>query len=164
MHGNVPAGIARAVEVGEEQTAREAQLVTGEVDGGDGIAMGQQRFQLLQAGGFTERTAHNANQTGLNVEGFTSFAHAFNHGFHHACNGQAVGHRHIARREAQLDVMQAVTGRIFNVLKRHAAAGIQRGQHLHAPVEFAQEADQIRFTGGHLYVRDQRLKRLRRKR
>jgi hypothetical protein len=33
------------------------------------VTMGQQRFQLLQAGRFTERTAHNANQTGLYVEG-----------------------------------------------------------------------------------------------
>ena len=164
VHGNVPAGIARAVEVGEEQAAREAQLVTGEIDGGDGIAMGQQRFQLLQAGGFTERTAHDADQASLNVEGFTPFADAFNDGFHDACNGQVVGHRHVARREAQLDVVQAVAGGIFDVLKRHAAAGIQRRQHFHAPVEFAQEADQVRFIRGHLHVRDQGLKGLSRKR
>ncbi len=164
MNGNMPAGITCAVEMREEQAAREAQFIPGQVDCGDRVTMRQQRFQLLQTGRFAEGTAHDANQTGLHIEGFTPFTDTFNHSFNHACNRQTVGHRHIAWREAQFDIMQAITGGIFDVLKGDTATGIQRGQHLYTPVEFAQKTDQVRFIRGDLNVRDQGFKRLSRKR
>ncbi|MNC53075.1 hypothetical protein D3C75_1024600 [compost metagenome] len=154
MHGDVPACVASAVKVGEEQTAREAQLITRQIDGGDVIPVRQQRFQLLQARRFAKGTAHDANQTCFNIKSFAAFAHTCNYRFNHTLDRQLVGHRHIAWREAQLNVVQAIAGRIFDVLIRHTTAGIQRGQHLNAPVELAQEADQIRLVFGDLNVRD----------
>ncbi|MNN64467.1 hypothetical protein D3C81_1799080 [compost metagenome] len=120
----MPARVARTVEMREKQAAGEAKFITRQIDGGDLIAMGQQRFQLLQTGRFAEGTAHNANQIRLYVKRLTAFAHACDNRFHHAVDGQIVGHRHIAWGKTQFDIMQAIARRIFNIFERHATAGI----------------------------------------
>ncbi|MNP16776.1 hypothetical protein D3C76_1091840 [compost metagenome] len=83
MDGNVPACIPGAIKVGEEQTAREAQLVARQIHGGDMVPVRQQSFELLQAGVLPEGTAHDANQARFNVKGLAAFAYAGNDGFHH---------------------------------------------------------------------------------
>ncbi len=122
--------------------------------------MGQQRLQLLNAGVLAKGAAQNTDQTRLDVKGLTALTHALNDRFNDARDRQAMGHCHIAGGEAQLNIVQPVTCGIFHVLKRHATAGLQRGQHLDAPVQFCQEAHQIRFVSGHLDVRTQRFKRV----
>ncbi|MNP16775.1 hypothetical protein D3C76_1091830 [compost metagenome] len=71
-----------------------------------------------------------------------------------------MGHRHIARREAEFDVVQAVACGILNIFEGDPTAGVQRGQDFYPPVELAQEADQIRLVFRHLHVWDQCLKGL----
>ncbi len=122
--------------------------------------MGQQRLQLLNAGVFAEGAAQNTDQASLDVKGLAALAHALNDRFNDARDRQAVGHCHIAGGEAQLNIVQPVACGIFHILKRHAAAGVQRGQHLDAPVQLREEAHQVRFVSGNLDVRAQRFKRV----
>ncbi|KXA23892.1 hypothetical protein HMPREF3197_03408 [Klebsiella pneumoniae] len=68
-----------------------------------------------------------------------------------------MGHRHIAGREAQLNVVQAISRRVFDVLIRHAATGFQRGQDLYPPVELGEETNQIGLKAGDLDVGTQRV-------
>ena len=125
VHRNVPARVTRAVEVGQEQTAREAQFITGKVKRGDPIAVRQQRFQFLQAGGFAEGPAHDADQLRLYAKGFAAFLHAGNNGFHHASNRQLMRHCHVTRRKTQFYVVQAIACGVFDIFKRDAATGVE---------------------------------------
>ncbi|MOA33586.1 hypothetical protein D3C78_1548930 [compost metagenome] len=47
VYGDAQAGVAGAVEVAEEQAAREAQFVAGQIQCGNTVAVRQQAFQLL---------------------------------------------------------------------------------------------------------------------
>ena len=69
-------------------------------------------------------------------------------------------HCHVARRKAQLNIVQTVTRGVFNILKCHAATSIQRCQDFHTPVKLRQKADQVRFCRCDLYMRNQCFKRL----
>lgn len=69
-----------------------------------------------------------------------------------------MGHRHITRRKTQFNVVQAVARGVFNVFPGNTAAGFQRSQHLHAPIKFRQEANQVWFIAGDLHMRTQRFK------
>ena len=115
--------------------------------------MGEQGRKLLFAGRFAKGAAQNADQAGLNVKVAAAFFNASDHRFDYARDRQLVGHRHIARRETQFNVVQAVASGIFEVFISDAAAGFQRGQYLYAPVQLSEEADQIRLIAGDLYMR-----------
>ena len=105
--------------------AREAQFITGQIQCGDTVAVGQQRVKLFFTGGLAEGPAHDANQTCFNVKCFTTFFYTGNHRFDYTSNRQLVRHRHIAWRKTQLNVMQAIAGSIFDIFIGNAAAGIQ---------------------------------------
>ena len=70
-------------------------------------------------------------------------------------------HRHVARGETQLNVMQTLARGVFHILISHATAGIKGGQHFYAPVQLRKETHQIGFVGGNLHVWQQCFKRLR---
>ncbi len=91
-------------------------------------------------------------------ENAAPFTYASDNCLNHAVDGKLVGHRHIARREAQLDIVQAIARGIFHVFVRHAATSFQRGQDFHPPVELSEKTDQIRFEAGDLDVGTQRFK------
>ena len=160
VNGDMPARVTSTVEVVQEQAAGEAQFVARQIQRGDMVAMRQQAVQLRHARLFTEGAAQNADKTSVNAVVTAALTHAVNHGFHHAGYRQVVGHRHIARRETQFHIMQAVARGIFHIFIRHAAAGFQRAEHLYAPVEFGEKAHQIRFIFGYLHVRAQRFQRI----
>ncbi|CCJ88443.1 hypothetical protein BN132_371 [Cronobacter turicensis 564] len=160
VNGDMPARVTPAVKVIQEQAAGEAQFIARQIQRGDVIAMRQQAFQLGHARLFTKGTAQDADKTGVHAEFAAALTHAVNHGFDYARHRQIVRHRHIARRETQLHVMQTVARGIFHIFVRHTAAGFERAEHLHAPVEFGEKAHQIRFVFGYLYVRAQRLQRI----
>ena len=119
--------------------------------------MGEQRRQLFLTGGFAEGAAQNTDQPGVDLEIAASLLNPGNYRLYHAVDRQPVGHRHIAGREAQLNVVQAISRRVFDVLIRHAATGFQRGQDLYPPVELGEETNQIGLKAGDLDMRTQRV-------
>ena len=125
VHRNVPACVTRAVEMGQEQAAGEAQFITGKVKRGDPIAVRQQRFQLLQTRGLAEGPAHDADQLRLHAKGFTAFMYASDDRFHHASNRQLMCHCHVARRKTQFYIVQAIARGVFDIFKRDAATGVE---------------------------------------
>lgn len=78
-----------------------------------------------------------------------------NYRLYHAVDRQPVGHRHIAGREAQLNVVQAISRRVFDVLIRHAATGFQRGQDLYPQSSLARKLTRSGLKAGDLDMRTQ---------
>ncbi|SQI93955.1 Uncharacterised protein [Klebsiella oxytoca] len=153
MDRDPPARIARAAEVLHKQIPREAKFIAGEVEGGNAVAVGEQSFELFLARRFAEGAAQNTDQTGFNVKVAAAFFYPSDHRFDDARYRQLVGHRHIARRETQFDVMQSVARGIFKVFIGNAAAGIQRSEHFYTPIQLREEADQVGLIAGDLYMR-----------
>ena len=76
---------------------RETELIAGQIEGGNTVAVRQQGVQLFFTGGFAKGATHNANQARINVKRATAFFHPGNHRFNHAVNRQTVVHCHITR-------------------------------------------------------------------
>lgn len=129
----------RAAEVIHKQVSREAQLIPGEVEGGDAVAVGEQSLKLFLTGRLAEGAAQDADQAGFDVKVAAAFFHSGDHRLDNAGNGQLVSHRHIAWRETQFDVVQAVARGIFEVFIGDAAAGLQRGQHFYPQSSLARK-------------------------
>ncbi len=125
VDGNMPASVAGLIKMVEEQRAREAQLITGQIQRGDALAVGEQRRQLFLTGRFTEGAAQNADQAGVDLKIAAAFTYARDHRLYYAVDRKLMGHRHIAGREAQLNVVQAIARGVFDVLVCHATAGFQ---------------------------------------
>ena len=139
VHGDAQAGVARAVEVVEEQAAGEAQLIARQIQRGNAVAVRQQPFQFLQTGGLAKGAAHDADQANVDVAIAAARTDPVDHCFHHAGDRQLVLHRHVVRGKTQLGVVQAGVGGVFDVFVGHAAAGVQIAQHRHAPVQFCRK-------------------------
>ncbi|MNH13201.1 hypothetical protein D3C79_727670 [compost metagenome] len=155
VHRHPHARIPHLAEVVGEQFPREAQLITGQIDGDQLVAMGQAGCQLLVALFGAEGAAHDADQVGLDAEVAAAGGHAVYDGFHHALRMQLVGHRHVGGAEAQFCIVDAGAQQIFHVFVGDPAAGVVIGQHGHAPVQFLQEGHQTRLVLDDLHVRAQ---------
>ncbi len=64
VHGDMPPGVAGRLN-GCGTTYPEAELIAGEVEGCDALAVGEQRRQLFLTGGFAEGAAQNTDQPGV---------------------------------------------------------------------------------------------------
>ncbi len=157
VHGDAHACIAHLAEVVDKEFSREAQLVTGQIDGDQLVAMGQTGGQLLIALLGAEGAAHDADQVGLDAEVTAARGHAVDDGFHHTLRVQLMGHRHIGRAEAQLCIVDTGAQQVFYVLVGNPAAGVVVGQHGNTPVQLLQEGDQTWLVLDDLYVGAQRL-------
>ena len=125
MHGDLEPCLAGPPEMFTKQLRRKLQLVTGKIDRHQVVAMREQSVKFAVTGLDIIGPAHDSYHLRANSRvAFCGFD-SIRHGFDNTGRIEVMGCTHEPGTETQLDIVNALDFRIFDVFVGNPSAGIQ---------------------------------------
>ena len=145
---DIPTGIAALLEMLDEKFGRPIAFVARQVQGHDFFFVVEQGAQFAPRPHRPVGARENADQVRFHSRRLLALAHALDHSCRDLRGIQIVGIGHEQWAEAQFEIAQPLSFRVFHIFARHAAACVVIGEHTGHPAELGEKFDQPRLGRG----------------